>query len=71
VSEEKPVVSVRLTPKSIRCLDALAQRNGMTKTDVINRALQIYDYIDAEQAEGRQILCRDEAKGEAYVLRWF
>jgi hypothetical protein len=71
LADEKPVVSVRLIPKSMRALEALAVRNGLTKTDVINRALQVYDYIDAEQAEGRQILSRDGEKGETHVLRWF
>lgn len=71
MADEKPVVSVRLIPKSMRALEALAERNGLSKTDVINRALQIYDYIDAEQGRGRQILSHDSEKGETHVLRWF
>lgn len=51
-------VTVNLITKSSDSLDRLASRSGMSKTDVINRALQLYDFIDTEIATGKQILIR-------------
>ena len=61
-------VTVNLIPKSSASLDRLAERTTMSKTDVINRALQLYDFIDGETAAGGQILVRS-ADGTAEVLR--
>ena len=63
-------IKTKLTAKSSKALGALTARTGLSEVDIVNRALQIYAYIEEEQAAGRQILSHDE-KGSTDVLRWF
>jgi hypothetical protein len=35
-------VTVNLTPQAVQALDGLTSRTGYSKTDTINRALQVY-----------------------------
>jgi len=51
-------VTVNLIPKAADSLDRLAERTTMSKTDVINRALQLYDFIDGVTAGGGDVLVR-------------
>lgn len=39
-------VTVNLTPKSADSLDAISASTGLSKTDVINRALQVYQVVE-------------------------
>ena len=39
-------VTVNLTKKSFAALDAAAARSGDSKTDTVNRALQMYAYLE-------------------------
>lgn len=64
-------IKTKLTAKSSQALGILTARTGLSETDIVNRALQIYAYVEAEQAAGRQILSHDAEKGATDVLRWF
>lgn len=46
----------------------LVERTGMSKVNVVNRALQIYDYIEAETQQGTQLLLR-RPDGEVQTLK--
>jgi hypothetical protein len=39
-------VTVNLVPRAARALEQVTTLTGYTKTDVINRALQLYAYIE-------------------------
>ncbi|MFY1636401.1 ribbon-helix-helix protein, CopG family [Solwaraspora sp. WMMB335] len=39
-------VTVNLTPRSADALDKLSAETGQSKTDVINRALQVYQVVE-------------------------
>jgi hypothetical protein len=39
-------VTVNLTPKSADSLEAISGTTGLSKTDVINRALQVYKVVE-------------------------
>jgi hypothetical protein len=39
-------VTVTLSPRACSALEAIVHRTGDSKTDTINRALQIYNYLD-------------------------
>lgn len=49
-------VTVRLIPEATQALARLAERTGMKKVDVVNRALQIYDYIEEVKQKGGQLV---------------
>ena len=54
-----PRITVALTPDTATRLDELTARTGLSKTDLVNRAVQVYEFIDAETRTGSQILIRD------------
>jgi hypothetical protein len=62
-------IKAKLTAKSSQALGELSARTGLSEVDIVNRALQIYAYIEAEQANGLTILAHDP-EGETHVLRW-
>lgn len=55
-------VKVNLVPAALAALENAAALNGHSKTDTVNRALQLYDIITAEMLSGAEILiCRNGA----------
>lgn len=49
-------LTVNLTPKSDTALTNLAERTDLNRTDLVNRALQLYDYVDKATDAGHQLL---------------
>ncbi len=39
-------VTVNLTPRSSKALEQAAELTGDSKTDIVNRALQLYEFIE-------------------------
>jgi hypothetical protein len=56
-------VTVNLVPRAAEALRRAVELTGDSKTDTINRALQLYAYIIKDQSEGKDFLIRD-TKGE-------
>jgi predicted DNA-binding protein len=51
-------ITAALIPKASAALAAVAGRTGRSKTDIVNRAIEAYEFIDAEIASGAEILVR-------------
>ena len=51
-------VTVNLIPKAWEAANETAALLGLSRTDVINRALQAYAYLEAAIAAGSEILVR-------------
>ena len=49
-----------LVPRAVAALNDAADLSGDTRTDVLNRAVQVYAFILKEQAEGRRLALVDE-----------
>ena len=62
VSEENPVgrVNVALVAEAVDALAKLQDRTGLKKVDLVNRALLVYEFVDAELKSGKQVLLRDQ-----------
>jgi len=56
-------VTVNLTPRSSAALELAVRLTGDTKTDTINRALQIYAFLEQVARNGGSLHVR-EAEGE-------
>ena len=48
--------TVSLTPKSVAALDHLMLLDGLSQTDIINRAVQVYDFIAEHRSRGIKLL---------------
>jgi hypothetical protein len=64
-------VTVNLIPRASRALQAVSELTGDTKTDSINRAIQIYAYLEEVAARGGTIHVRESADAEAEKLKIF
>jgi hypothetical protein len=63
-------VNVALVEQAARAIAKLQERTGLKKVDIVNRALAIYEYIDAEIQAGNELVIRDP-KGSEQRLKIF
>ena len=62
-------ITVALIPQAAEDLQHLQGRTGLSKTDLVNRAVSLYDFINTELGEGRDLLIRDNETEEIQVIR--
>jgi ribosomal protein L6P/L9E len=60
VRTENERFTVTLIPTAVRAVATLIRITGLSKTDVINRAVQVYAFLAQEMADGKEVLLRDE-----------
>jgi hypothetical protein len=64
-------ITVALIPKAAADLQRLQERSGLSKTDLTNRAISLYEFIDTQLREGRELLIRDPATHETQLVHLF
>jgi len=65
-------ITVNLIPKADRALTRGAELSGDTRTNTINRALQVYAYVLEQQAAGKDVWFgteRDLERGKVIRLK--
>ncbi|HET6187468.1 MAG TPA: hypothetical protein VFE59_10755 [Trebonia sp.] len=63
-------ITVALVPKVAVELQRLQERTRMSKTDLTNRAITLYEFIEAQTTAGREVLIRDPETGETQLVRF-
>lgn len=63
-------ITVALIPSASEDLRQLQERTGMSKTDIVNRAITLYEFLDAQQAAGNDLIIRDSKTGESQIVRF-
>lgn len=66
VSTER--ITVGLIPKAAEGLQNLQDRTNLSKTDLVNRAITLYDFVESQLRSGRELLVRDSQTGEAQIV---
>jgi hypothetical protein len=61
-------ITVALIPRAGEDLQRLQDRTSLSKTDLVNRAITLYEFIDAQQRAGRDLLVRDNKTGETQTI---
>jgi hypothetical protein len=61
-------VTVALIPKAVEDLKHLQDRTALSKTDITNRAIMLYRFIDEQLRAGRDVLIRDKSTGETQAV---
>lgn len=61
-------ITVALIPKVAEELQRLQDRTNLSKTDLTNRAITLYEYINAQQSAGREVLIRDPETDEIRTI---
>ena len=64
-------VTVNLNARSARALETTARRTGDTRTDVCNRALQVYGYLAEILCADGAVYVRDSGGGDLERLKIF
>lgn len=64
-------VTVNMTGRASRALDLVTKLTGDTKTDTVNRALQIYAYLEQITASGGSIYVKEAAGAALELLKVF
>ncbi|MER7656320.1 hypothetical protein ABZ649_03540 [Streptomyces albidoflavus] len=60
VRTENERFTVTLIPAAAQAVTRLMGITGLSKTDTMNRAVQIYAFLAKEMADGKEVLLRDE-----------
>ncbi len=62
--------TVTLIPAVERDLRRLQERTNLSRTDIANRAIALYEFFDAQLSAGRDLIIRDSETGEAQIVRF-
>lgn len=62
-------ITVSLIPKAGDDLRRLHDQTSLSKTDIVNRAIILYEFIDEQLSAGQDVLIRDKGTGETQVVR--
>jgi hypothetical protein len=64
-----PRITVPLIPAAANHLRQLQERTHLSKTDLTNRAVTAYEFLDAQLRAGKDVLIRDNGTGETQLVR--
>jgi hypothetical protein len=62
-------ITVALVKQAGQDLQTLQDRTGLSKTDIVNRAISLYEFIDAQVKDGNDLLVRDQKTKETQLIR--
>jgi hypothetical protein len=61
-------ITVALIPKATEDLQHLQDATKLSKTDIVNRAITLYEFVETQRSEGRELLVRDRKTGEIQTV---
>ena len=61
-------ITVALIPQASDDLQRLQDRTGLSKTDIANRAIILYEFIDSQLKAGRDLIVKDQETGESQLV---
>jgi hypothetical protein len=71
---QQPTVADRITVALIRRasddLQRLQERTGLSKTDIVNRAISAYEFLEAQTQADHELIVRDPKTGETQIVRF-
>jgi len=62
-------ITVALIFKAAEDLQRLQERTGLSKTDIVNRAITLYRFIDGELGDDDDLLVRNKKTGEVKIVK--
>jgi hypothetical protein len=63
-------ITVALIPKVASELQHLLSTTGLSKTDVVNRAISLYEFIQSQTDAGKAVIIRDQETGETQLVKF-
>lgn len=68
-SGETALITVPLVTRAAADLESTRRRTRLSRTDIVNRALSLYEFIDAELSSGAELLVRCDGGERLIRLR--
>jgi hypothetical protein len=62
-------ITVNLVARASEALQRVSQRTGDSRTDTINRAIQIYDYLDDVISRGGDVYVRESKDSDLQLVK--
>jgi hypothetical protein len=62
-------ITVALIPRVVADLQHLQDRTGLSKTDLVNRAISLYEFIDEQIQADQDLLLRNRKSGDTQLVR--
>jgi hypothetical protein len=63
-------LTISLIPTAAGDLRRIQERTNLSKTDIANRAITSYEFLDAQIHAGRDLIVRDRRTGETQLVRF-
>lgn len=63
-------ITVALIRKAAEDLQRLHARTGLSKTDIVNRAISVYEFVESEAEAGNNVYVRDKETGNDQLVRF-
>jgi hypothetical protein len=63
-------ITVALIRQSADDLQHLQDKTSLSKTDLVNRAITLYEFIDSQLRSGQDLILKDRKTGETQLV-WF
>ena len=70
VRQQPERITVALIPQSADDLQHLQDKTSLSKTDLVNRAITLYEFIDSQLRGGQDLILRDRKTGETQLVRF-
>jgi hypothetical protein len=62
-------ITITLIPAATDDLRRLQERTSLSKTDLANRAITLYEFFDAQLRAGHDLIARDNTTGKTQLVR--
>jgi hypothetical protein len=63
-------ITVALIPKAADDLSRLQAATGLSKTDIVNRAISLYEFLQAQIDSENDFIVRDRKTGETQLVKF-
>jgi hypothetical protein len=63
-------ITVALIAKAAEDLQRLQSATGLSKTDIVNRSISLYDFLQTQMDANNDIIVRDKTTGETQIVRF-
>jgi hypothetical protein len=63
-------ITISLIPQAAEHLQLLQDRTKWSKTDLVNRAITLYEFIEDQIRQGQDLILRDRETGETQLVRF-
>jgi hypothetical protein len=63
-------VTIGLVPKTAAELQQVVEMTGLSKTDIVNKAISLYAFVETGTRDGYEMLRRNRDTGELELIRF-